>query len=618
MRILVLCAALSYLLASSGAIAQATPWPGYQIILWQKPPANTLPALRRIGVTAGMILGQRDAPLTAAEASQAEAPLQAAGLGSYIENISTDFYAAYHRWTPDHPVTWQFDQARAAHAAGDLKAFWRTPSLSDPAWRTRIAQRLRDHVHLFGPYHPLFYSLGDETGIADLAAPWDFDLSPVALTRFRTWLRAQYKSLAALNVEWQSSYHDWNAVQPMTTDAAIARTDQNVAAWGDFKAWMDDEFVAAVSVGTAAIHMADPTACAGIEGAQPPGWGGYDYARVAPTIDVMELNDRGTNIQLARAFNPHLTVLTTIDASSGADAIYQIWHDLLLGARGLVIWDAHGDLRGAPGQALAATFATLRGPLGTRLLAAKPYHHPVAILYSQPSFRMRWLLDRRADGKPWTQRTSAAEWDDNNAWRASLGDAESTLTHAGLEPRFVTETMLATGALDRDGIRLLILPQAIALAPATGATIQAFAASGGIVAADSEAGRFDDHGRRLPTPLLPDATLHRVTSFSPTTLAPLWQAAHISSGFHLQHADGTTVSDVTVRRLQQGATIILGLQRDTLPDGTPQRPDDITLTLDTPAWLRDLRQTTPAHRGTQLDLHLDGTVPTLLALSPDP
>lgn len=598
--------------------AQSAPWPTYQIILWQKPNPEDLPALRQIGITAGAVLGQRDTPLTRAAVARDVAPFRAAHLGFYVENIATDFYAAYHRWTPDHSVTWHFDQARAALAAGDPTAFWRSPSLSDPVWRDRIAQRLRDHVRQYGPYHPLFYSLGDEDGIADLAAPWDFDQSPAALARFRMWLRTQYGSLAALNREWQSDFPDWDTVRPMTTDAAIARTDQNFAAWGDFKAWMDDAFATAVADGTAAVHTADPAARAGIEGAQPPGWGGYDYARLAPAVDVMELYDRGTNMQLARAFNPRLTILTTIDASSGSDAIYQIWHDLLLGARGLVIWDSHGDLLGAPGRALAPTFAALRGSVGTQLLAATPYTDPVAILYSQASFRVRWLLDRQADGRPWTRRDSATEWDDNNAWRAALGDAVAVLTHAGLQPRFLSETMVATGALPRDGIHLLILPRAIALSPATAAAIRAFAAAGGTVVADSEAGRFDDHGRRLPAPLLPDAAVSHVRAFTHATLAPLWRAASIAPGFLLQHADGSIVSDVTMRQFQHGAALVLGLQRDAPPDGTSPSPEDMTLVVNAPTWVRDLRNATAARRATRIAIHLDGTVPTLLTLSPNP
>lgn len=621
-------AKLAWLLTGGAAFAQEVaappPWLDYQIILWQPPPPGGMPALRRLGVSAGMVFGQRDAPLEASAVAQVAAPLRAAGLGFYVENIATDFYAAYHRWTPSHPVTWLFDQARAAFVAGDPAAFWRVPSLSDPAWRARIADRLKDHVRLFGPYHPLFYSLGDETGIADLAAAWDFDLSPIGLDSFRAWLRAQYGSLAALNRQWQTDFTDWPAVLPSTTNAAVAQPGENFSAWGDFKTAMDAAFADAVRTGTAAVHAADPAALAGIEGAQPPGWGGYDYAGLAPAVDVMELYDRGNNIELARACNPSLVVLTTINPADGPGVQHQIWHDLLLGARGLVIWDDQASLLGpdgepgAPGLALAPTFADLRGSLGAQFIAAEPHRDAVAILYSQASFRLRWLLDRRADGKPWMARGSGGEWDDDNAWRAAMGDAASALVHAGLQPIWLSEAMVAAGALRSGGVRLLILPQAIALAPATAAAIGAFAASGGVVVADAAPGRFDDHGRRLARPSLAAAPLRRVAALSRATLEPLWRAADISPGFRLLRPDGGPVANVTVRSFQDGAVELLGLQQDLLPSDSLAPAQDLDLAFDAPIWVRDLRGPAPARRTSRLALHLDGTVPTLLALAADP
>ena len=97
---------------------------------------------------------------------------------------------------------------------------------------------------------------------------------------------------------------------PELTDAALQRTDGNYSAWADFKAWMDVAFARAVRAGTDALHQADPDAFAGLEGAQVPGWGGYDYSLLAPAVDVMEIYDSGA-MELARAFNPNLIALRT-------------------------------------------------------------------------------------------------------------------------------------------------------------------------------------------------------------------------------------------------------------------------------------------------------------------
>src|SRR5260370_10935646 len=100
----------------------------------------------------------------------------------------------------------------------------------------------------------------------------------------REWLGSQYGSLAALNAEWGTTFARWRDVMPETTRQAMQRVDGNFAAWADFKAWMDEAFARALRVGTDAVHEADPSALAAIEGAQMPGWGGYDYTLLANAV----------------------------------------------------------------------------------------------------------------------------------------------------------------------------------------------------------------------------------------------------------------------------------------------------------------------------------------------
>src|SRR5207249_1534234 len=140
-------------------------------------------------------------------------------------------------------------------------------------------------------YRPLFYNLGDEAGIADLAAFWDFDFSESSLNGMRDWLHERYENLSALNQEWGLDFDRWQDVMPMTTREALQRSDGNFAAWADFKEWLDVAFARAIEIGTAAVHDADPEAITVIEGAQIPGWGGYDYSRLATIVDAMEIYD---------------------------------------------------------------------------------------------------------------------------------------------------------------------------------------------------------------------------------------------------------------------------------------------------------------------------------------
>jgi hypothetical protein len=598
----------------ASAAPTARDWKNFEIIMWQPQPAKAWKALRRMGVSAGTLTASRDQPPTPQLFASRLAPLLATGTPFYVENIATDFYAAYHRWQPDHPGTWLFDQARAQFGRDPtgLSAFMRQPSLSDPAWQARIDTRLAAHVRLFSPYHPLYYNLADEAGIADLAAPWDFDFSPPSLASMRAWLRDQYPDLAALNREWGTHFASWEAVVPITTNAALARSDGNFAAWGDFKAWMDEAFARAERAGTDAVHAADPAARAGLEGAQVAGWGGYDYGLLAPAVDVMELYDDGANLAAAHALNPALVPLTT-SFGGGPREVHRIWQEVLRGARGVVLWDENGGLVGPDGSPgprgrdLAATFASLRGGPSRQIVQAMPEHDPVAILYSQASFRTNWLLARQADRKPWTDRGSAIEGGDDNPWRVAMRTAERTLTHEGVQPGWLTSAMVEAGALRKPEWRMLLLPQAVSLSPAEAAEIAAFAAHGGIVVADSEPGLFDAHSARQRRPLLAAAKMVRVDSFSRAALADPLREAHVEPGFHLTRG-ANEVDDVEMHVFHTGGVTILGLQRD-----VPAGPERLTLTMAHPQSGYDMMRGAPIGHADRFVIQLDGAVPALIS-----
>jgi Beta-galactosidase len=607
------------LLACATAGPAAAGWDRYETILWHDNGPAQREGARRLGVTAIRILGVREAVSDSmgAELARRAAPPRQAGLGLYVENIATDFYAAYHRWRPDRTLTWQFDLARAGFAANraDPAAVVRQPGLSDPAALSAVAHRLRAHVRALGAA-PLFYCLGDETGIADLTAAWDFDRSDASLAAMRAWLRGQYGSLAALNREWGTGFAEWDTVRPLSTDAALAVRDGNFAAWADFKAWMDVAFARAVRAGVDAVHAADPAARAGLEGAQAPGWGGYDYTRLAGAVDVMEVTASEGAQDIAQAMNPALVTLTT--AATGDPR--PLWRAVLAGGRGVILWDPDGAFvaaDGSPGPqglALSGFLADMRGPLGTRLLAAAPHRDQVAILYSPASFRTQWLLDRQTDaaaGRDWASRTSETELDDN-AWRAATRGAADALAHLSLQPRWLSPEMLAGGAL-RDGIRALILPHALALSDDEVVAIHAFAAAGGTVLADIPPGQFDGHSRRRTALPLNDATLLPGTllpGLPRAALAARLAAAGVVADFALTRPDGTPARDATTRVLHEAGATILAVLRD---DGATE---PVVLTLPQPRWVRDLRHATATQLTTRLQL--PPATPTLLSLSATP
>ena len=607
------------------APARKDPWSDWQTMLYQARSPAQLAGLRQIGLTGGMIFANRTAPAQI-DAAAADG-LVHEDLRWYVENIATDYYAQYHRWRPDRTENADLLDAKRLHqqAPRDLAAFTRVPSLSDPGAFEPIGTRLAATVKAYAPYHPLYYSLADEPGIADLAAAWDFDFSAASLTGLRAWLQTHYASLDALNDEWSSHFANWADVVPATTDQAMHREDGNFAAWADFKAWMDEAFARAVRAGTDAVHAADPVALSAIEGAQIPGWGGYDYSLLSTAVDAMEIYDFAENVDMARSFNPDLVMVSTIGTGDDRQ-VHALWRSLLRGMRGAIIWDEtdsfanpDGSL-GVDGRRFEPAFRALRDGFGALLINSKPDPAPISILYSPASFRTEWMLDQKPRGPAWAARDAEAEYGDT-AMRAATRGFTKLLGHLGLQGRFISPEMLARGALGRDGTRALILPHVLALSNAEAAAIRAFAASGGAVIADIVPGAFDAHSRERPQAALAGLFPSQATLFSPggggdrealDRLAAVLGRAGITADLRLTGTDGERVTDVTVYRYRQGSVLLYALHRDLPGDGA------VTLALSRPRFAAFPQGGHPMGLTTDLTVKLGSVTPAFLALSDIP
>ena len=614
MRVLLFILAL----LAVAAPLHAAPFDQYQLIMWQERSPEQIAGLKRLGFT-GLKLTAANGRIDPAQL----ASVRASGLPWYLENLASDVLSPYHRYFPDKPVTALFDAAklRLRGNPADTGVFVRAPSLSDlSAYRSRLETVVRDHAR----DRPLFYNLADEAGIGDLAAAWDADIGPDSLAGMRLWLRTEYADLGALNRQWGTSFADWDSVVPELTDAALRRPDLNFSAWADFKAWMDVAFARAVRAGTDAVHWADPAGLAGLEGAQIPGWGGYDYSLLAPGVDVMEVGDSGNAMQLARAFNPGLILLRT-GGGTGPREIHAAWRHLLLGGRGTIVWDEANDVVDAHGSALPrgkaiSGLTNAMRAVAPALFVSTPAMDPVAVLVSQASFRTRWILDRRGGDVRWWDRDAAREYEDN-AWAAARRQIFLRLEEIGVQPHVLSSPALETGALRRDGIRVLILPHAIALSDRELDEVATFRRGGGTVLADTEPALFDQHSRRRPAPPLasivavPEAMLQSGGPDSPEALlalAALLRAAHVVPRAALFGPDGQPAAGVAARWLRYNTGFILALQA-VAPWSAPAA---IEVRLAAPALVGDMRVGGPQARKQAFAVKLDPVAPTILSVRP--
>ena len=476
-------------------------WWDYQIIMWQPHTAAQETVLKDLGISGGQWVGRnRTLPDF----------LLRNDLRWYAENIATDFYSEYHRYFPDRPNNWKFVETREQYKKDrtSREPLKRHPSLSDPTWLSKIHDRLLETAKFYAPFRPLFYSLGDESGIADLAAYWDFDFSDESLVPMRRWLRERYGTLQALNDQWATNFTSWDAVMPSTTDEAMKRPGENFSAWSDFKEWMDIAYSGALKMGADAVRSVDPQAYVGIGGGQMPGWGGYDYSRITGALNAIEPYDIGNNIEILRSLNPHMVVMTTSFAR-GPWEKHRVWYELLHGNRGLIIWDDKGAFVGADnavgerGREVATYYNELRSGIAALLINSERATDPVAIHYSQPSMRIEWMLAQRPKGENWVTRNSSTEYRDS----AFLRLRESwcrLIEDQGLQFNFVAYSQVEQEELLRRGYKVLILPHSTALSAVEAKAIREFVEQGGTVVADGDPGTFDEHCRRLPKSQLAD------------------------------------------------------------------------------------------------------------------
>ncbi|MBU6399843.1 MAG: beta-galactosidase [Verrucomicrobia bacterium] len=524
--------------ALSARAADATPlrpWTDYRVILWVGDSAYKQPQklplffqrLRQMGVNTAMIYDGAD-----------PAALVENHFPYYVENIVNrglclKFSSKVTDW--DKFVT-------AWGRTRDDAALVRDYSLDDPAWRAWAEGEMRDTVRKNRAHQPLAYNIRDELSVTTSANPFDYDFAPITLRAFRDWLKTQYSGLDALNRAWEARFASWDEVKPFTTDQIKNRmvsgdatprgkpdwqaleqlrfdpisarqqpTRWNFSPWADFRTYLDISLARTLDDLRRVAHEADPRTPVGIEGTQmPAAFGGYDLWRLSRVLDWVEPYDIGNSREILGSFMPGQPIVTTVFEKDTRPAQRRLWHLLLNGDRGCIVWWSEDCLDWsredypltAKALALAPAFREMTGPLAGLFLRAEREFDPVAIHYSQPSIQADWLLESTVDGSTWLRRFSSFESSHNRLVR--VRDSWLKLFQdLGYSPRFVSSEQIENGELERRGVRVLVLPDSLALSDLEAAKIRAFLASPDhAVFCDGTPGLFDQHARlRSRSPL---------------------------------------------------------------------------------------------------------------------
>lgn len=315
------------------------------------------------------------------------------------------------------------------------------------------------------------------------------------LARYRSYLRAHYPNLGALNRSWATSYKSWEQIQPTLTAAIQAGVD-NLAPWLDFRLYVADQAFE--------LDRAQAKRIRDSFGADTAvGIDGFVTSRHAvpyAALDFGRLAAEGV-YNFYSPYHDHFVLDSLIKgpkanyigwSMSRADYFGLPWRDAFRGHRGSLRFFGHtymselGHLQPAAHWTGEGT-RELREGVGKLLIDSERELSPVAILYSYPSLvagsgARYWEARHGGDGLFY----AAAE---------SRSVFEQLLWAAGVSFGYQTDTQVAQGSLK--GKRLLIIPRhmALALSNTTARAIEQFVRDGGTVLADLAPGLCDEHGK---------------------------------------------------------------------------------------------------------------------------
>ncbi len=390
---------------------------------------------------------------------------------------------------------------KAFAETGDKKYLTREITLQSPEFEASVRKQLGGRVEEAAALNPLAYYLADESSLTCYTDPFDVDWAPEALAGFRQWLRNEYGSLDKLNETWGSTFPNWDAVTPMTTEEA--QKHGNFAPWSDHRVYMEQEFVKAFGKAREWLREVDPEARPSISGTQvPTAHNGCNWYEIDQQLEYIQPYSGGSQDAMHHLFNPKLLITGfTGYGMIGDPAKHQQWQRLFYGHTGAsIFWHytlLNPDLAfSEQGHALSDAFGKLQSGIGRVFMNSKVREDGVAIHFSMSSIRGAWISDGKITADMGNVMRSSKSFADlakrRDAWVREL-------EARGLQFRFLATPQIEAGELKK--YKVLILPYSIALSDREARAIEEFMANGGVVYADEQTGKMDERCRWRKEPL---------------------------------------------------------------------------------------------------------------------
>jgi|LSQX01.1.fsa_nt_gb hypothetical protein len=394
--------------------------------------------------------------------------------------------------------------------AGDSTV--REPCFSDPAVREEILRRGGEIAAAQRGYGTICAYLRDETSL--VKNDRDVCSGPYCAERYEAWLRERYPSIEALNAAWGTDFADFT--EPGFIAYRDARGQDTWAPWLEFRRFMDWTWTESVELIRESIRRGDPE----IPVAYPNTFGpnpfaGRDYWQLAQVSEYsMEymtevrggVDTSGHRMayepfaQWTAPGTPHLPWVGYVHEP--ADIEFIPWWASLHGASGVTIYGSMSTFAGRAswaqlfpdlriterGELYEEVTRDLREGAGKLLMSAERPQAKIALLWSQPSMYVGWMLSD-FEGDPGGPGGRADDPYGSHGWSRMAW--RHLIRATGRQYDWLCAEQLPEAI---EGYDVLVLPATYALDERVVEAARSLLARGGTIIADMGVGITNEHG----------------------------------------------------------------------------------------------------------------------------
>lgn len=413
----------------------------------------------------------------------------------------------------------------------------RPDCLSDPAVIANYTKWARDAAARQRPHGMFAVGITDEAFLTSRHQRDEVCFCEHCRRRFQGWLQSRYRTPAALNAQWGTSYSRWDEVRGARTEDV--RGKANFAPFVDFRTFMTDVWVEGCKTITDAYHEVAPETPVGHTntfGADP--FNGNDFWKLATQTgfgwgqeysEAIKPQGQKAIFDVWRSFveTPQSRKARGVRSPAGPEdpffnygwigydhcvpaAHYEPWWLALHGSRGVsyyatnsidvprgISWSlVYPDLRlTAYSGAVAEALRDLRAGCGKLFLEYQREQPKIAVLWSYPSMLVSWCESSGDEPEPNEQPGSdsyVTHYLSALHFRQHVNELQ--LDYAYLAP----DQILGSDILRQYPV--LFLPFTVAASRPLAEKLRAYVESGGVLIGDLRCLRTDEHGTPFVAP----------------------------------------------------------------------------------------------------------------------